>query len=962
MILPALLATTLTAAQPAELAPAFFRARERGDASAVPATAALRKQLANSIRAHCFALIGTTAPRVTINGEQAEIDVDAVADVSSTMAGAAPMLIEEHDVLDAQRVDGKWQLTRWRRAEDLLTDRLAAAHGTAERWSLIDAHPELQTVSLERALSERAVRLINQQHYDDAESLAHIAGALAGELRDLGGRALAVGVDSILLRRRGNPDVAGSLALAREAAAWAEESHDPDVIANAVLRLGRALQFDEPVEARHQFERVVALRPYVEDLSRPGLAAGIIADSYRERGDYRAAVRYAQIAASVAAETGDPLAGYTASASLANTYESEGDYELAIREFERAVDFARKSGYREGVMVSLLHLAASQAALGRSPDALLDEALRLGTSVDEAPSFFADLYLTRGQYELDAGRLARAAADLQKALEYARAGKQSNQPGPVLAVLAEVRRRQHRYREAIDVAEQAMRAMAAAADLERFAPLVTAARADRALGRRDAAYAKLREALQVTEEERSVVGGNERQQRLFFASRVPAYHAMLDALIEDGRVDEALRIAEEAKGRTLLDALAGGRSLSEDLFSAEEQKREQQLRAQVAAAKDDASRRRARDELDSFEAVLYAKYPGLEAQRRAPAPATNAQMAALLGDERAAFVEFVVEEQRARVFVVRRRGGRARVDVRTIAIGSAPLGKRVSAYVGELAQRYHGYRADARALHDLLLAPVAPLLASASVIGIIPDGPLWHLPFESLLAPDGKLLVERAATFYAPSITVYRQMTRRHDAAPGAFLGFADPALPDAEREVRDVARLFPPHEARVYTGAAALESRAKAAAPQFSIIHFATHAVLDDTNPMYSYLRLGRSDADDGLLETWEMMRLDLHARLAVLSACDTGRGVVHPGEGLLGMSWALFVAGCPSTIVSKWRVESRTTAALMIDFYRVWLRSHARFARAEALRQARLQCLRDVEHRHPYYWSAFVLVGSGE
>ena len=89
--------------------------------------------------------------------------------------------------------------------------------------------------------------------------------------------------------------------------------------------------------------------------------------------------------------------------------------------------------------------------------------------------------------------------------------------------------------------------------------------------------------------------------------------------------------------------------------------------------------------------------------------------------------------------------------------------------------------------------------------------------------------------------------------------------------------------------------------------------------------------------------MALDLRAELVVLSACETARGRVAPGEGLIGLSWALFVAGSPASIVSQWKVESASTAELMQQFHRRW-RGAPRLSKAEALQQAALPLLRGV------------------
>jgi CHAT domain-containing protein len=145
-----------------------------------------------------------------------------------------------------------------------------------------------------------------------------------------------------------------------------------------------------------------------------------------------------------------------------------------------------------------------------------------------------------------------------------------------------------------------------------------------------------------------------------------------------------------------------------------------------------------------------------------------------------------------------------------------------------------------------------------------------------------------------------------------------------------------------------------------YHVLHFATHSVLDDHNPLYSYLLLttdGHSN-EDGLLEAWELMSMDLHANMVVLSACDTARGRVANGEGLIGMTWALFVAGVPTTVASQWAVPSNTTTKLMMVFH-----EHAKKEpKAEALRRAALQMIRDPRFRvKPYYWAGFVVIGNG-
>ena len=143
--------------------------------------------------------------------------------------------------------------------------------------------------------------------------------------------------------------------------------------------------------------------------------------------------------------------------------------------------------------------------------------------------------------------------------------------------------------------------------------------------------------------------------------------------------------------------------------------------------------------------------------------------------------------------------------------------------------------------------------------------------------------------------------------------------LPEAEQEVRALGQLYGTQHSKVYVGREAREDRVKTEAGQAGILHFATHGTLNNASPMYSHLVLAQGDTnEDGLLEAWELMQLDLKADLAVLSACETARGRFGAGEGMIGLTWALFVAGVPTTVVSQWQVESASTRDLMLHFHR--------------------------------------------
>ena len=153
--------------------------------------------------------------------------------------------------------------------------------------------------------------------------------------------------------------------------------------------------------------------------------------------------------------------------------------------------------------------------------------------------------------------------------------------------------------------------------------------------------------------------------------------------------------------------------------------------------------------------------------------------------------------------------------------------------------------------------------------------------------------------------------------------------------------------------------------APTYGTIHLATHGVLDNRHPLYSHLLLTKTEGDpenERRLEAREIMNMQLGADLAVLSACETANGRIAPGEGVMGMSWAFFVAGTHSMLVSQWKVNSASTSKLMVNFYRSLESSQtdAGHNKSQALRDATLRLMKDNNYRHPFYWASFVLIGS--
>lgn len=294
-------------------------------------------------------------------------------------------------------------------------------------------------------------------------------------------------------------------------------------------------------------------------------------------------------------------------------------------------------------------------------------------------------------------------------------------------------------------------------------------------------------------------------------------------------------------------------------------------------------------------------------------------------------------------------------------------------------------------LYRLLIAPVEAELPTepGSLLTIVPSGPLFELPFAALVDEHGHYLVERYALHTVPAIGLLAYTEKNDEAAknfaphylfianpnrfPRIAAGYRLPPLPGTGAEVKSIAETLPTGEVTLLEGGSADMAHLLADAPKATVLHFATHAIVSDSDPFGSFLALdvpSGKPATSGLLTTQDIYGMHLHTRMVVLSACRTGRGLIS-GDGVAGLSRAFFYAGSASVLTTMWDVADAPTALLMPLFYQGTERGETR---AEALRDAQLALIHQLRAGHvkvsvagreialpesPVYWAAFSLSG---
>jgi CHAT domain-containing protein len=266
-------------------------------------------------------------------------------------------------------------------------------------------------------------------------------------------------------------------------------------------------------------------------------------------------------------------------------------------------------------------------------------------------------------------------------------------------------------------------------------------------------------------------------------------------------------------------------------------------------------------------------------------------------------------------------------------------------------------QAQATTLYRRLFEPARDEIRGDRLL-VVPHGVLHYVPFAALRSPDGRWLAEDFALSTLPSASVLRYLGDKGTGASDRALVVGNPdlgaglALRWAERETRIIGQREP-GVTTVLTRGDATETRVKTLIEGAGLIHFATHGELSETDPLSSALLLVPGGSEDGRLEVRELFGLDLHARLVVLSACETGLGKLSRGDELVGLQRAFLYAGTPAVVTTLWKVDDRASYELMRAFYDR-LKGEGP---VEALRHAQLDTLRAFPH--PFAWAAFGLAG---
>ncbi|MEA5485463.1 MULTISPECIES: CHAT domain-containing protein [Pseudanabaena] len=302
---------------------------------------------------------------------------------------------------------------------------------------------------------------------------------------------------------------------------------------------------------------------------------------------------------------------------------------------------------------------------------------------------------------------------------------------------------------------------------------------------------------------------------------------------------------------------------------------------------------------------------------------------------------------------------------RTTTISKDQLETLIRDYrVGLLDPSSEDFKEPSIQLYNLLIKPIEAELVQFNTKTILyaPDGQLRYIPIAALY--DGKqLLVEK---YQISNLIAYTlsDFTPQPQNAPnilaGAFGGkagdrkFGQTALPATVREVQAIANSFQNSVTLIEEqfSRKAIESKFK----NHNILHLATHAEFNVGSPDQSFIIFGNGDKIRlNEIADWQMPNIDL----IILSACQTGLGILGSGVEILGFGYQVQKAGAKQAIASLWKVDDNKTSVLMTAFYAELQKGNV--TATEALRRAQVSLIKSKDYNHPYYWAAFFAIGNG-
>ncbi len=763
-------------------------------------------------------------------------------------------------------------------------------------------------------------------------------------------------------------------------------------------------QYDRALEFNQQ---ALAIFQEIKDRRGQGQVLGNLGIQYYRLGQYDQAIDYHQQALAIHRELKDPRFEGNELINLGEVYQDTGQHGQALECFRQALNIFRKTGSRRGQGQALTDMGLTYYDLGQYKRSLEchQEALAIHRETSNRLDQTTDM-ISMGLVYDSLGQPDQAMKTSQEALKLCQEVGHPENLWRAQRALGKVEARQGTY---------------------------------------DQAIAHYREALDTIEGLRAGLGSKE-SKSTYMKNKLFVYDEFIELLRSLHEKDptkgydrDALEIFERKQGRLFLEEMGQSGTRNFAGLPPEVKSRETDLEGRLDKLQATLSKERsqpqpdqgrlqmlenelqqAREAFQALKVELQDRHPDYYALKY-PQPAKLADLQSQVLKPGEVMLVYGVMPDKTCAWVI----GKEVFQFHTLPLGEKDLGRKVAAYrrltrkAAEETGKAMGPQDPARQgldqlrqeLYGLLFpAALRPALPAGSLLYIIPTGPLYYLPFESLaaLAPGQppRYLVEDYAIAYLSSASLLktlREAQARKQTQPAyPLLAFANPSykaspgsppenkplrglqtrahqeilgggfeeLPETEAEARAIQELLKApdqsHPLVVQEAASRstifnLNQGAKLSAYRYLV--FACHGVLpgEVDRVVQPALVLAHPETE-GYLTMGDVFGLKLNADLVSLSACNTGRGAEVKGEGVVGLTRAFMYAGAPAVAVTLWSVESQSAKELNVGMYQHLSQKPGRAAALQQIKLALLRGQKGDQYREAFFWAPLVVFGDGQ
>lgn len=772
-----------------------------------------------------------------------------------------------------------------------------------------------------------------------------------------------------------------AIAAYEKALSIGQETGDREKIARALLNIGRCRRLTGNfMEASSLYDKAYAR--VKEDPPMKELACKIVIEKANNawfQGRYQEAFTLEREALALARENTLPLLEIISLNTEGLIFWTLGEYDKALSSLNQALQAAKVFEKREDeIATTLNNIGLVLREKGELQNALdtFDQALQIDTRIGSRWAIGYDLR-NKGLTLVKMGKPQEAVPLFEKALAESLAiGNKINAAksllglAEALSLIGETEKAAKRYREAFDLSKRMALKETMWRSLYGLACINLKMGSAESLKKAERA---LYDAVAIIEGMRADILIDQLKDS-FIENKLSVYETLIRHLADTGKEIAAFEMAERSRARNFIDLLGNQRlnlknDIDQQLYDREASFRTRiESQEKILAAASDLKEREicqaALDKLvqerETLMTEIRVKNPELStlvtvAPMDAKAlvkmidPGVVLLSYYLLPDEVLTWVIFPGETPETSIRLVRTPAGRSTLE------------RDIFSYRRTI-QNLEPYADSSQRLHRIFIDPVLDVMKQSGkavrYLGIIPHGPAHYLSFATLFNGES-FLSERYPLFYLPSASVLKFTKERRGktknlevlAVGNPDLGNPALDLPFSEHEVETIRWNFP--KITVLTRDKATESWIDQNISRFGIIHIASHGEFDPVNPLFSAIKLAKDQSYDGNLEAGEIFGLDIKADLVILSACQTGLGKITQGDDVVGLNRSFFYAGTHAVISSLWRVSDISTAILVKQFYRMYVKKN----KAESLQSAILHV--KESHPHPGYWGAFNLVG---